>query len=51
METNEEGMLMFLLHGCGVTLICSKGNSMIEWIGYIIERGGVPTVTKLQEVK
>jgi hypothetical protein len=41
---------MFLLQGCGVSLIC-EGPSMIFWMNYIINRGGSPSIQKITEVK
>jgi hypothetical protein len=38
---------MYLVQGCGVSLICDKGHIMTEWIDYIIQRGGVPKVQPL----
>lgn len=31
----------------GVTLLCTKGQSMLDWIAYIIERGGVPSIERV----
>jgi hypothetical protein len=41
---------MFLLQGCGVSLICEQGPSMIFWLNYIISRGGSPSIQKITEV-
>ena len=37
-------MPIYLLQGCGVSLICQKGPMMLSWILEIIERGGVPKI-------
>lgn len=35
---------VYRLTGCGVSLICEEGESMLGWISYMIERGAVPTI-------
>jgi hypothetical protein len=40
-------MEIFKVSGCGVSLICQKGEQMVEWIAYIVARGGVPEIVKL----
>ena len=37
-------MPLYLLQGCGVSLICQKGPIMLSWILEIVERGGVPKI-------
>lgn len=39
-------MEIFKVEGCGVTLICEKGETMTGWLTYIIDRGGWPVVTR-----
>ncbi len=35
---------IYLVQGCGVSLICEQGQVMLNWITYMIERGCAPTV-------
>lgn len=43
-------MKTYKVTGCGVTLICQEGPSMLEWIHYMIfEKGGVPEVTLISK--
>lgn len=37
-------MSTYLVQGCGISLVCEAGESMKEWINYIIARGGVPVI-------
>lgn len=39
-------MNVFVIKGCGVTLLCEQGQEMLDWITYMVDRGGVPAVTK-----
>jgi hypothetical protein len=39
-------METYLVQGCGVSLVCEKGQTMTEWLSYILARGGVPTVSR-----
>lgn len=39
-----QGVKIYLVQGLGVSLICEQGNSMLWWLEYIIERGGVPNI-------
>lgn len=39
----------YLVKGAGVTLYCGKGQSMIDWINYFLERGIIPTIEKVKE--
>lgn len=40
---------MFLVHGCGVSLICEKGEVMMSWIQYILARGGAPSIQPINQ--
>lgn len=40
-------MEFFKVTGCGVTLLCQKNQSMLEWLSYIITHGGVPVVERI----
>lgn len=37
---------MYLVQGCGVSLICQKGERMLAWIREIIALGGVPKIER-----
>lgn len=38
---------LFLVQGCGMSLICARGQRMLEWIDEILNRGGIPEITRL----
>jgi hypothetical protein len=37
---------MFLISGCGVSLVCPQDHVM-GWVDFILERGGVPIIRAL----
>lgn len=39
-------MELYLLQGCGVSLICEKGEVMLNWIRYIVSRGDTPKIQR-----
>lgn len=39
-------MELYLLQGCGVSLICEKGEIMTNWIRYIVDQGGAPVIQR-----
>ncbi len=49
-HTEGTDMKIFLVQAFGVSLICEQGESMLGWISYILDRGGIPTITPLKEV-
>lgn len=42
-------MELYLVQGCGVSLICEKGETMKGWLEYIVERGGMPRIQPLSQ--
>lgn len=40
-------MDLYFVQGCGVSLMCQKGEAMLWWIRRIIELGGVPQIRKV----
>lgn len=40
-------MKTYLVKGCGVSLLCIPGETMKDWLNYIINRGGVPVIMEV----
>ncbi len=40
----------YLIKGCGVSIICYSLRSIYEWVDEILAKGGVPTVSRYEEV-
>lgn len=37
----------YFVTGCGVSVICDSKDSVLAWVMEMIERGGAPTVEKI----
>jgi len=41
------GTKVYRISGCGVSLICEEGQTMLWWISYMIDRGGAPEIQRI----
>lgn len=42
-------MEAYKVSGCGVSIICYDRLAVTKWMTYIVQKGGVPTVSRLTQ--
>lgn len=43
---DPRGPFLYLLSGCGVSILCTRAPSVLFWIRLILDRGGVPVCVR-----